>query len=544
MNQSPRSTKVMDCLYDQEIPTNESREFTIAISRTGDRPKNAVPFCGVAWMAWSTEGDGEEAPYTNEEFGVLQMRTMLPNKTFTHAAQDVLKAGTDKAVMGEYLPTVHYEKEPSSFESSQGCSWNTPGTPRLKAGSSTPNTGGFTLEWAPSKEAAKVSGGVTYTVEHANHSGVWSVLASGLSSPEYTVSSEAEGTWSYRVKASGEGAESAVSGELTGVVVDRTAPPAPTAVVSRAPDYSGASGEWYTGSVIVSFASNGVATLADGSEGAALEPSSLTKEATLSESGSACGTVSDVLGNRSAEGCVSVKVDNTKPTLSVTCPAMVAIGSSASATVLASDSESGLAVNPSGSVPINTSRAGLQTLTRTATSNVGLSTTESCTTLVGYYVVITGPVNGSLVVRSGEAVELASTASVSGNVTVRPGGALDVEGARLSKALDAKGAALVRVCGASIGATLSVLDSTGSVVFGEGAPGCAGSTVTGAADISSNTGAVLIEGNTFDWTLNASNNTNGLTVTGNKVAKTLTVKGNTGTVIDRPNEVTGKSKIQ
>ncbi len=303
MNESPRSTKVMDCLYDQEIPTNSNHEFTMAVSRANERPTNAVRFCGVAWMAWSPEGDGEEAPYTNEEFGVLQMRTMLPSKSFGHAAQNVTKAGTDKAVMGEYLPTVSYEKEPATFESAQGCSWNNPGVPQLKAGGSTANTGAFTLGWTPSPEAAKVSGGVTYTLQHKDNGGSWETVAPGLTSPEYTFSSETQGSWTYRVSASGEGAESQDSAPSPEVTVDRTAPPAPTAIVSRAPDYSGGGG-WYKGSVMVSFASNGPATLPDGSEGAALEPSSLTGTQTVETSGShsICGTVADVLGNVSARG--------------------------------------------------------------------------------------------------------------------------------------------------------------------------------------------------------------------------------------------------
>jgi hypothetical protein len=34
------------------------------------------------------------------------------------------------------------------------------------------------------------------------------------------------------------------------------------------------------------------------------------------------------------------------------------------------------------------------------------------------------------------------------------------------------------------------------------------------------------------------------TVTGNKIAGSLTVTGNTGTVVDTPNEVAGKQKLQ
>ncbi len=50
----------------------------------------------------------------------------------------------------------------------------------------------------------------------------------------------------------------------------------------------------------------------------------------------------------------------------------------------ASDGQSGLASDPSGSVPIDTSKEGPQTITRTATDNVGHETTASCTTQVGY----------------------------------------------------------------------------------------------------------------------------------------------------------------
>src|SRR5205085_2806056 len=57
-------------------------------------------------------------------------------------------------------------------------------------------------------------------------------------------------------------------------------------------------------------------------------------------------------------------------------------GSNASATVTASDPYSGLQTGPSGTVPIDSSHTGKQTITRTAVSNLGLETTKSCTTTV------------------------------------------------------------------------------------------------------------------------------------------------------------------
>ena len=119
------------------------------------------------------------------------------------------------------------------------------------------------------------------------------------------------------------------------------------------------------------------------------------------------------------------------------------------ATVTASDGQSGLAKDPSGSYPINTSTAGVKTVKVTAIDNVGHETEASCSTLVGYTQVITTNLKGNLTIKAGQAIELTKTAKVSGNVVVKPGGALDVEGATISGTLNSKGAALLRICGAN-----------------------------------------------------------------------------------------------
>ena len=107
---------------------------------------------------------------------------------------------------------------------------------------------------------------------------------------------------------------------------------------------------------------------------------------TFNTSGShkGCGTVKDKVGNESAEGCLTVQVDATPPSLEISCPATAVQGESVSATVTASDGQSGLASDPSGKVPISTSTTGQQTITRTAVDNVGHETTKSCTTEVVY----------------------------------------------------------------------------------------------------------------------------------------------------------------
>ncbi len=535
------------CLFDQEVPTNANDEYTIVVSLPGDRPKNATPGCGVAWLNWGTNGDsleGAYASYRRPTLDALLMRNQLSNPSFANSIEKVTTPGSEKEVMGSYYPSGSYMTK-QEFEAGQNCGFATPGVPKLNPGSSTPNRGAFALEWTPSAAASNEQD-VTYTLQQKDHNGSWATVASGLSSPEYTFSAgspEAEGTWSYRVLASTEGGESEYSAGSSEVKVDRSGPNAPLVSASRPADYAGGGG-WYLNSVEVGFAEDGDVALPDGSEGSGVNLASLASPVTFSTSGShtACGTVADVLGNLSTPGCLTVQVDATPPSVNVSCPAMVAIGSSASATVTASDAYSGLKSNPSGTVPINTSKGGTVTTTATAESNVGLTASSSCSTVVGYYVVVSGPVQ-SINVRSGEAVELTAGATVAKNVSVAAGGALEIEGATIDGALSSKGAALLRVCGAHIGSTLSAITSTGPVVVGNGGD-CAANSITKTATLRQNTGGVSLVGNTIKAGVAVNENTGGSTVTHNTITGTLSVLGNTQPTVDTPNTVSGKSKLQ
>ncbi len=380
-------SQVLSCKDDEETTLQDAeRHYTLVYSRAEDKPRNAVRFCGNSWLEWSTEGDANPGE-PNPEFGYLTMRMLLPNPEFKNAIQYSTTPGTERAVMGEYLPTWKYEATPSAFEAG-GCNWANPGSPHLRSAGSSPDAGAFTLEWAPTHEAANVAN-VTYTLQHKSADGGWETVAGGLSSTEYTFSAgapESEGTWSYRVSASGEGAESGFSGASAEVKVDRSAPDAPTAIVSREPDYA-AGGGWYKEGVEVSFSANGDPALPDGSEGSGVEPASLTPVQTVQGSGTheVCGTVADRDGNVSGPGCVTVQVDATPPSVEVTCPATAELDSTgATATVTASDGQSGLAQNPSGTVAIATGAVGPQTTSATARDNVGYQTTGSCTTDVVY----------------------------------------------------------------------------------------------------------------------------------------------------------------
>ena len=68
----------------------------------------------------------------------------------------------------------------------------------------------------------------------------------------------------------------------------------------------------------------------------------------------------------------------------MTCPAVLLLHGSGSATTSASDGESGLATDPSGVTAIDTSSVGTRTTTKAATDNVGHAVTKSCTTKVQY----------------------------------------------------------------------------------------------------------------------------------------------------------------
>ena len=96
------------------------------------------------------------------------------------------------------------------------------------------------------------------------------------------------------------------------------------------------------------------------------------------------GTATDNAGNVSSSGCLTVQVDATPPSLEITCPASVPVGTPVSASYTAFDGQSGLASAASGTVPIDTSTAGEQTVSTTAVDNVGNETSRSCSTQVGY----------------------------------------------------------------------------------------------------------------------------------------------------------------
>ncbi len=119
MNESVLTTKVMDCVYDEQIPLHSHRQYVVVTSRPQDRPSNATAKCGVAWLAWSPAGDGGK----DHDFGWMQLRNMLPSPSFRHAIQNTVAPGDEHRVLGGYLPAGTYYKNRQEFEK-LGCPVN------------------------------------------------------------------------------------------------------------------------------------------------------------------------------------------------------------------------------------------------------------------------------------------------------------------------------------------------------------------------------------------------------------------------------------
>jgi predicted acyl esterase len=286
-----------------------------------------------------------------------------------------------------------------------------PGAPHITSGDNPNATGAFSLAWDPSDPATDL----LYALQHRDSDDAdWSDVDNALATNAFDFtggSPEGEGTWKYRVNAHESDGSPATdySDESAAIKVDKRAPNSPNVTADRAPDYSGGNG-WYKDTVDVSVASAGDPALLDGSDGSGVDVGSLPATATYTTSGShvTTATAKDAVGNESEPASLTVQVDATDPSLAVTCPSAVLLhASGVEANVSASDGESGLDSDPSGTVAIDTSSVGPKTVTRTATDNVGHSTTESCTTQVQYmYSGVLQPINpdGSSIFKLGSTV--------------------------------------------------------------------------------------------------------------------------------------------
>lgn len=115
-NQGFANTRVNGCVKDEDIPVGPDGYYTVVVSRAADRPRNAIPQCGVAWLPMADDGDGAVDP----DVTVLQLRHMLGAQDFAHSIQSIGKVGDEAKDMDEYFPHGQYVSA-SAFETAVPC---------------------------------------------------------------------------------------------------------------------------------------------------------------------------------------------------------------------------------------------------------------------------------------------------------------------------------------------------------------------------------------------------------------------------------------
>ncbi len=114
-NESPVTTSVVSCLYDEQVPLDRGRRFTVVVGTAADRPPKARRRCGVAWLRWGHYVD----PLGRRGGGTLLMRNIRADPAFAGAIQNVDEPGAERALMGRYLPRGEYMA--SSDFAAPGC---------------------------------------------------------------------------------------------------------------------------------------------------------------------------------------------------------------------------------------------------------------------------------------------------------------------------------------------------------------------------------------------------------------------------------------
>lgn len=109
----------VDCVYDEIISKalDDRRFFTIVISREVDRPANATEQCGVTWMEW---GNGDGIVGGTPDHGLVINRHTEPAPAFKQSWFANTTEGSERKVMGDYLPYMVNFHERQAFET-LGC---------------------------------------------------------------------------------------------------------------------------------------------------------------------------------------------------------------------------------------------------------------------------------------------------------------------------------------------------------------------------------------------------------------------------------------
>jgi len=82
-------------VFDEDIMVNPSQHYTVVFSRPDDRPANAYPECGVAWV------DVNPSP---EETSTIVLRHVQPAENFKFTPKNAGDWYGLEDAMGPYLP--------------------------------------------------------------------------------------------------------------------------------------------------------------------------------------------------------------------------------------------------------------------------------------------------------------------------------------------------------------------------------------------------------------------------------------------------------
>ncbi|NEQ89508.1 MAG: hypothetical protein F6K25_01570 [Okeania sp. SIO2G4] len=110
-------SRVIDSVFDEEMPVDENGYYTVVVSRPSYRPKNANYECGYAWLEFPAAGDGFGDMYLGE----LRNRWQMQMNEFEYAPQKTKIPGDEPEVMGEYFPQGTYYKTPEQFDEAFPC---------------------------------------------------------------------------------------------------------------------------------------------------------------------------------------------------------------------------------------------------------------------------------------------------------------------------------------------------------------------------------------------------------------------------------------
>jgi hypothetical protein len=160
---------------------------------------------------------------------------------------------------------------------------------------------------------------------------------------------------------------------------------------------------------------------------------------------------------------------------------------------------------------------------------------------------LSGDVLGPVTVNAGASTCL-DNARVVGPVTVNPGGAVNMTGSQVTKGVVTNGAIFVKICATKVSAGLSVTNSTGPVIVGDTAAGCAGNQISApGVNVASNVAGTVLGGNTSAASMSVNNNTGGINVVkANTVNVNLNCAGNVPAPVNagQPNTVFGSKTGQ